>query len=77
MEFGFLYHPIQALFDSDILSSFIPPLLVESLHLDTSLVDDPLVVSNPIGLHDVFGLKVSILSVGFGCDACWASRAMG
>ena len=49
LEFGFLYYPIQTLFDPDISSSFISPLLVESLHLDTSLVDDPLVVSNPIG----------------------------
>ena len=49
LEFGFLYYPIQTLFDPDISSSFISPLIVESLHLDTSLVDDPLVVSNPIG----------------------------
>ena len=49
LEFGFLYYPIQTLFDSDVSSSFISSLLVESLHLDTSLVDDLLVVSNPIG----------------------------
>ena len=49
LEFGFLYYPIQTLFDPDISSSFISPLIVESLHLDTSLVDDPLVVSNPVG----------------------------
>ena len=41
--------PVRTLFDSDASSSFISSLLVESLHLDTSLVDDPLVVSNPIG----------------------------
>ena len=49
LEFGFLYYPVRTLFDSDASSSFISSLLVESLHLDTSLVDDPLVVSNPIG----------------------------
>ena len=57
LEFGFLYYPVRTLFDSDASSSFISSLLVESLHLDTSLVDDPLVVSNPIGLHDVFGFE--------------------
>ena len=57
LEFGFLYYPVRTLFDSDASSSFISPLLVESLHLDTSLVDDPLVVSNPIGLHNVFGFE--------------------
>ena len=49
LEFGFLYYPVRTLLDSDASSSFISSLLVESLHLDTSLVDDPLVVSNPIG----------------------------
>ena len=49
LEFGFLYYPIRTLFNSDASSSFISSLLVESLHLDTSLVDDPLVVSNPVG----------------------------
>ena len=49
LEFGFLYYPVRTLFDSDASSSFISSLIVGSLHLDTSLVDDPLVVSNPIG----------------------------
>ena len=49
LEFGFLYYPVRTLLDSDASSSFISSLLVESLHLDTSLVDYPLVVSNPIG----------------------------
>ena len=49
LEVGFLYHPIRTLFDSDASSSFISSLIVGSLHLDTSLLDDPLVVSNPVG----------------------------
>ena len=50
-------HPVRTLFDSGASHSFISSSLVELLHLDTSLVDDPLVVSNPIGLHDVFGFE--------------------
>ena len=56
-EFGFLYYPIRTLFDYDASSSFISLLLVESLHLDTTLVDDPLVIQTQLGLHDVFGFE--------------------
>ena len=46
----YLYdHPIRTLFDSGASHSFISTALVESLHLDTSIVKDPLVVSIPIG----------------------------
>ena len=41
--------PIHTLFDSGASHSFISSDLVESLHLSTSLVDDPVCVSNPIG----------------------------
>ena len=47
LKFGSLDHPVRTLFDSSAPHLFIS--LVESLHLDTSLVDDPVVVSNPIG----------------------------
>ena len=81
LKFGSLDHPVRTLFDSGAPHSFIP--LVESLHLDTSLVDDPVVVSNPIGGSTYLsmiclGLKILILSVEFRGDAfVWASRAMG
>ena len=47
---------------------------MESLHLDTSIVEDPLVVSNPIGGSAYLSmvcldLKISILSVGFRYNA--------
>ena len=42
-------HPVRTLFDSGASHSFISTSLVESLHLNTSLVEDPLVVSNQIG----------------------------
>ena len=42
-------HPVRTLFDSGASHSFISIALVESLHLDTSIVEDPMVVSNPIG----------------------------
>ena len=42
-------YPVRTLFDYGTSHSFISTALVESLHLDTSLVEDPLVVSNPIG----------------------------
>ena len=83
LKFGSLDHPVRILFDSGTLHSFILSSLVESLHLDTSSVDDPLVVSNPIGGSTYLsmiclGLKISILSVEFRGDAfVWASRAMG
>ena len=37
------------LFDSGASHSFISSDLVDSLHLSTSLVNDPMCVSNPIG----------------------------
>ena len=49
LKFGSLDHPVRTLFNSGAPHSFISSSLVESLHLDTSLVDDPVVVSNPIG----------------------------
>ena len=49
LKFGSLDHSVRTLFDSSAPHSFISSSLVESLHLDTSLVDDPVVVSNPIG----------------------------
>lgn len=47
---------------------------VDSLHLSTSLVDDPVCISNPIGgsarLSVICrGLRISILSVEFLCSA--------
>ena len=74
LKFGSLDHPVRTLFDSGTSHSFVSSSLVESLHLDTSLVDDPLVVSNPIGGSTYLsmiclGLKISILSIEFRCDA--------
>ena len=71
----YLYdHPVRTLFDSGASHSFISSALVESLHLKTSMVEDPLIVSNPIGgpahLSMIcLGLKISILSVEFQCSA--------
>ena len=67
-------HPVRTLFDSGASHSFISASLVELLHLNTSLVEDPLVVSNPIGGSAYLSmmcldLKISILSVEFRCDA--------
>ena len=67
-------HPVCTLFDSGASHSFISTSLVESLHLNISLVEDPLVVSNPIGGSAYLSmicldLKISILSVEFRCDA--------
>ena len=42
-------HPVRTLFYSGASHSFISTALVELLHLNTSIVEDPLVVSNPIG----------------------------
>ena len=65
--------PVLTLFDSGASHSFIPSDLVESLHLSTSLVYDPMCVSNPIGgsahLPVVcMDLKISILSIEFMCN---------
>ena len=67
-------HPVRTLFDSGTSHSFISTSLVESLHFNTSLVEDPLVVSNPIGGSTdlsmmCLDLKISILSIEFRCDA--------
>ena len=67
-------HPVRTLFDSGASHSFISTSLVESLDLNTSLLEDPLVVSNPIGGSAhlsmmCLDLKISILSVEFRCDA--------
>ena len=42
-------HPVRTLFDSGASHSFISASLVDIMHLNTSLVMDPIVVSNPIG----------------------------
>ena len=67
-------HPVRILFDSGASHSFISTTLVESLHLDTSIIEDPLVVSNPIAGSNYLSmicldLEISILSVGFRCNA--------
>ena len=67
-------HPVRTLFDSGASHSFISTSLVETLHLNTSLVTDPLVVSNPIGGSAHLSmicrdLRVFILGVGFECNA--------
>ena len=66
--------PIRALFDSGASHSFISSSLVDRLHLDLSLVVDPIVVSNPIGgsTHLTMvcrGLRLYIMGVEFDCDA--------
>ena len=66
--------PIRALFDSGASHYFISSSLVECLHLDLSLVADPIVVSNPIGgsahLSMICrGLRLYIMGVEFECDA--------
>ena len=67
-------HPVRTLFDSGASHSFISTSLVETLHLNTSLVVDPIVVSNPIGGSAHLSmvcrdLRLSILGVGFECNA--------
>ena len=62
------------MFDSGASHTFISSDVVGSLHLSTSLVEDPVSVSNPIGgsahLSIIYvDLKISILSVEFSCDA--------
>ena len=66
--------PIRTLFDSGASHSFISSSLVDCLHLDISLVVDPIVVSNPMGGSALLfmvcrGLKIFILGVEFDCDA--------
>ena len=63
-------HPVCTLFDSGASHSFISTSLVETLHLNTSLVVDPIVVSNPIGGSAHLSmvsrdLRLSILGVDF------------
>ena len=65
--------PVRTLFDSGASHSFISDL-VESLHLSTSLVENPVSISNLIGgsahLSAIcMDLKISILSVEFMCNA--------
>ena len=67
-------HPIRTLFDSGTSYPFISSYVVESLHLITIVVVDPIVVSNPIGgsahLSMICrGLRISILGIEFECDA--------
>ena len=67
-------HAVQTLFDSGTSHLFISASVAESLHLDTSLVMDPIVVSNPNGgsahLSMIYrDLRVSTLGVGLGCNA--------
>ena len=67
-------HPIRTFFDSGASHSFISSSVVESLHLITSMVVDPVVVSNNIGgsahLSMICqGLKIFMLGVEFECDA--------
>ena len=68
------HHHVRTLFDSGASHSFISASLVETLHLNTSLVMDPIVVSNLIGgsahLSMIFqDLRVFILGIGFECNA--------
>ena len=62
------------MFDSGASYSLVSASLVETLHLNTSLVKDPILVSNPVGgsAHPSMvcrDLRVSILGVGFECNA--------
>ena len=41
---SFSNHPIRTLFDSGASHSFISSSMVESLHLNTSMVVDPIIV---------------------------------
>ena len=72
---AFLFdHPVRTLFDSGTSHSFISTSLVETLHLDTILVVDLIVISNPIGGSAHLSmvcrdLRLSILGVGFECNA--------
>ena len=67
-------YPVRTLFDSGASHSFISSDIVESLHLSTSLVEDPVSVSNPIGGSAHLSmicvdLKISILTIEFMCNA--------
>ena len=62
------------MFDSGASHSFVSASLVETLHQNTSLVMDPIVVSNPIGGSAHLSmlcrdLRVSILGIGVECNA--------
>ena len=62
------------MFGSGTSHSFLSASIVESLHLSTSRVEDPIVVSNPIGglSHSsmiCLDLGIYILSVEFRCNA--------
>ena len=62
------------MFDSGASHSFVSASSVETLHLNTNLVMDPIVVSNPVGgsahlLVNCRDLRMSILGVGFECNA--------
>ena len=66
-------HPIRTLFDSGASHSFISDSVVESSHLSTSMLSDPVVVSNPIrGKTHLcmicLGLRISVLGIEFECD---------
>ena len=65
---------IRVLFDSGASHSFISSYLVDQLHLDISLIVDPILVSNPVGgsthLTMIYrDVRINILSVEFKCDA--------
>ena len=65
---------IRVLFDSGASHSFIACPLVEKLHLDISLLYEPVVVSNPVGGSAHLSmlcknLKLLILGVEFDCEA--------
>ena len=66
--------PVRTLFDSGASHTCISSDIVENLHLSTSLVEDPVIVSNPIGGSAHLSmmcvdLRISILSVEFMCNA--------
>ena len=67
-------HPVRTLFYSGTSHSFISASIVDSLHLSTCIVEDPIIVSNPIGGSAHLSLvckdlRIAILSIESKCNA--------
>ena len=67
-------HPVSILFDFIASHSLISASVVESLHLSTSIIKDPIIFSNPVGGSAHLSLvcrdlRISILRIEFKYNA--------